>query len=98
MVDSIIVSLTAFIPVFILLSVIGHPTLGKICLNKKDFQRLVVSETNIKIIWTKSWGIYYYFANVGGNQIYTTSRELLEFPDSCELIPVKPITRKDRIN
>jgi len=86
-----------FFAVYILLVTVGHPGTGRIHLHTNDFQRLVISETNIKIIWTKSWGTYYYFATVGGNQVYTTSEEPLEFPDSCELIPIKHQSRNREI-
>ena len=75
------------IPIFYALR---SPTVGRIRLRQADFQRLVTQKTNTQIIWTKSWGTYMYYACVGGNQIYTTSEEPLEFPESCELIPTRP--------
>ena len=64
---------------------------GRIQLDKDVFQSLVNSETNVKIFWTQTrWKDNVYFANVDGNQVYTTSALRMEFPDSCELISTKP--------
>ena len=64
---------------------------GRIQLDKDVFRSLINSETNVKIFWTQTrWKDNVYFANVDGNQVYTTSALRMEFPDSCKLISTKP--------
>ena len=66
------------------------PTTGRFPLKPADFQRVLIQETDVKILWTRGWGGgYWYFSSVRGNPIYTRSIKQLEFPDSCELIPFK---------
>ena len=55
-----------------------------------DFQRLVAQEANAKIFWKMTMrGGYLYVSGIGGNQIYTKSKQRLEFPETCELILIK---------
>ena len=64
---------------------------GRIQLDKDVFQSFLNSETKVKVFWTQTrWKDNVYFANIDGNQVYTTSALRMEFPDFCELISTKP--------
>jgi len=82
----VLLILMFLIPVFF---AIISPTRGRFPLKPADFQHVVSRETGVKIFWMKSWGEYWYFSSVGGNQIYTRVADRLKFSDSCELIPFK---------
>ena len=59
-------------------------------ISSDDFQRLVAQEVNAKIFWKMTMrGGYWYVSGIGGNQIYTKSKQRLEFPETCELILIK---------
>ena len=59
-------------------------------ISPEDFQRLVAQEANAKIFWKMTMrGGYWYVSGIGGNQIYTKSKQRLEFPETCELILIK---------
>ena len=67
----------------------GWAMSGRLPLMPMDFQRILTQETGTKILWTKSWWEYWYFANIDGNPLYTRSYNRLEFPETCELIPFR---------
>ena len=74
--------------VWLIMSPFVRPPALMMRVSPTDFQRLLAREPQAVVFWKMvcGWEGYLYISSAGGLQIYTKSKQKLEFPESCELI------------
>ena len=64
---------------------------GAIHIATDDFQKLATKEGEPVIFYIFAWRKHYYLTTVRGTKIFTFSKDQLQFPELCEIIPVKKV-------